>query len=147
MDSRVVRDPLAIASRFGWDIVWTVAGFIALGLVLRFLSSVILPVVLALFGASLLSPFAAHLARRGAKPSLASLGALLAGVAILTGVLLLAIIPFARNIGSIADTARQGVGSASELANKYGLLDPAQAEQVRTKALSYADDIAAAFVW
>ena len=41
---RAVSDPLAVSSRIGRDIVWTVAGAFAVLLVLRFLSPVILPV-------------------------------------------------------------------------------------------------------
>jgi predicted PurR-regulated permease PerM len=142
---RAGTDPLAVSSRIGRDIVWTVAGAIAILLVVRFLSPVILPVVFALFIASLLAPVAARLERR-MKRSTACLTALLAGIVVFALVVLLAVIPFARELSSVVDSAQDGIAELTQEADEQGLIDSEQAEEVREKVLGYAADIGAALL-
>jgi putative heme transporter len=138
VERAAVRDPLAVSSRLGRDVVWTVGGVVAIGLAVRFLAPVILPVVLALFFASVLTPVAALLGRRGLQRSPAALGALMAGVVVIGALVLAAVIPFAREVGSIADSARDGVAELAQIADENDLLDTSQAEELRGKVLSYA---------
>ena len=133
-----IQDPLAVTSRVGRDLVWTVGGAIAIGLAVRFLSPVLMPLILALFFASLLSPVAAALERRGRKRSTASLLALLGGIVVAAVVVLLAVIPFGREVGSIIDSARAGVAEIAQVADEEGLVNAEEAEALRTKMLGYA---------
>ena len=136
------QSPLAVSSRVGRDLVWTVGGAIAVALVVRFLSPVILPVVLALFLASLLSPIVAMLERRGRSRSSASLLALLAGIAVAAVVVLLAVVPFARQASSLVDSARAGVADLSQVAAEHDVVSTQDTDELRTKLLSFAGTIA-----
>ena len=136
------QSPLAVSSRVGRDLVWTVGGAIAVAFVVRFLSPVILPVVLALFLASLLSPIVAMLERRGRSRSSASLLALLGGIAVAAVVVLLAVIPFARQASSLVDSARAGVADLSQVAAEHDVVSAQDADELRTKLLSFAGTIA-----
>ncbi len=138
---RAEQSPLEVSSRLGRNIVWTVAGAIAVAFVVRFLSPVLLPMVLALFLASLLAPVAARLEGRGMKGSMASLSSLLAGILIFVTLLLLAVIPFARELGSVLGAARDGIGELAQQANEQGLVSEEQAEKLRSSVLGYAASI------
>jgi len=65
--------------------------------------------------------------------SKASLLSLLGGIAVFVAVVLLAVIPFARELGSVVDAAKEGVAELAQKADEEGLVSAEQADEVRAK--------------
>jgi predicted PurR-regulated permease PerM len=53
------------------------------------------------------------------------------------------VIPFARELGSVVDSAKEGVAELAQKADEQGLVSAEQADEVRAKVISAAGDIGA----
>jgi putative heme transporter len=98
-----------------WSILGIVGLLVAVGYVASLLWLVVVPLVLALFPATLLVPVTGWLKRRGAPDWAASLVTIVAGT-LLLGLLIVAMIPFvAAELPEVAQSAAEGLQDIEEL--------------------------------
>ena len=102
------------AGRSAWAIVGIAAAFAVAGWVASHLTLVIVPVLLALFPATLLVPVSNWLKRRGLPDALAALLALLGGIALIGLVIGLMVPLVAAELPQLVETARQGFGTLEQ---------------------------------
>jgi putative heme transporter len=103
---------LLVAGRVGWAIVGVAGAVVVVGFVVGRLSLVVVPVVLALFPATLLVPVANRLKRR-LPDALAASITLLAGLAAIGVVIGLMVPLVAAELPRLADTASEGVAEVA----------------------------------
>lgn len=101
--------PLVRAGRVAWAAVGVLVLLVAAGVVVRQLSLVVIPLVLALFPAALLEPAARLLKRLGAPPALAALATILGSLLILGAVVALIVPAVAAELPALTESAREGV--------------------------------------
>ena len=104
-----VQGRLREAGRTGWAIVGIAAAFVVVGLALGQVTLVVVPLVLALFPATLLVPVADWLKRRRVPDALASLIALLGGLALIGLVLGLMVPLVAMELPELTESAGEGL--------------------------------------
>lgn len=104
---------------------WGVLGLVGLVVLLGFASSrlilVVVPVVLALFPATLLVPVAGWLKVRGVPDALASLVSILAGIGLIVGVIAVLIPAVASEAPELADSASDGIAELEEFVADLGI--------------------------
>jgi putative heme transporter len=104
---------------------WGLLGLVGLVVLLGFVSSqlilVVVPVVLALFPATLLVPVAGWLKDRGVPAALASLVSILAGIGLIVGVIAVLIPAVASEAPELADSASEGIEELEELVADLGI--------------------------
>jgi predicted PurR-regulated permease PerM len=103
--------PLIRAGVYAWALAGLVVVLVIVGMVVRALSLVVIPLVLALFPAAVLAPPTEWLKRRGVRPALAALLVLLATIAALAGLVGLVVPAIASEVDNLAASLRQGVTS------------------------------------
>jgi putative heme transporter len=102
------------AGRTAWALVGVALAVAVLGLIAGELTLVLVPVVLALFPATLLVPVAGWLKDRGLPDALAGLVSIVAGVALI-GAVIGAMVPLvASELPDLADSASEGVAQIEE---------------------------------
>jgi putative heme transporter len=101
--------------RTAWALVGIALAVAVLGLLAGELTLVIVPLVLALFPATLLVPLAAWLKQRGLPDALAGLVSIVAGIALI-GAVIGAMVPLvASELPDLASSASEGIGELEEL--------------------------------
>jgi putative heme transporter len=103
------------AGRTAWALVGIALAVAVLGLIAGELTLVIVPVVLALFPATLLVPVAGWLQRRGVPDALAGLLTILAGIALIAGVVGAMVPLVANQAPELVESAGEGVAEIEEL--------------------------------
>jgi putative heme transporter len=98
------------AGRTAWAILGIALALALLGYVASAITIVVIPVILALFPATLLAPVSDWLCRRGVPPALSALATLLAGLALFFGVLAGAIALVVAQLPELLESAAEGVG-------------------------------------
>jgi len=117
-----VQGRLREAGRTGWAIVGIAAAFVVVGLALNQVTLVVVPVVLALFPATLLVPVADWLKRRRVPDAVAALIALLGGLALIGLVLGLMIPLVAMELPDLTESAGEGLTELQQfLDEQFGL--------------------------
>ena len=136
------------AGRTGWALLG-LAGVVALvGLLASQLTLVVVPVVLALFPATLLVPVSDRLKRAGVPPALAAFIALLAGLLVI-GAIIGAMVPLViAEVPDLVESASEGVQQIEQFLEDgpFGLEVPGVAELLEMAREQFADaagDIAA----
>ncbi len=114
LTSRVWR-----AGRTGWALVGVAAALVLAGFVLAELSLVVVPVVLALFPATLLVPVSDALKRIGVPAALAALVALLAGLGLIALVLGLMVPLVAMELPELAESAGEGLADLQRMLSSH----------------------------
>jgi putative heme transporter len=102
------------AGRTAWAIVGIALVLTLLGYVASAITIVVIPVILALFPATLLAPVSDWLCRRGLPPALSALATLLAGLVLFFGVLAGAIALVIAQLPELMDSASEGVGQIED---------------------------------
>lgn len=108
--------PLLRVGRVAWAAVGVLVLLVAAGMVVRQLSLVVIPLVLALFPAALLEPAARLLKRVGAPPALAALATIVGSLLILGAVIALIVPVVAAELPRLAESARAGVDNLLQAA-------------------------------
>ncbi|WP_165491783.1 AI-2E family transporter [Egibacter rhizosphaerae] len=117
-----VQPRLWKAGRTGWALVGIAAALVVAWLVLAELAVVVVPLVLALFPATLLVPVADWLKRRRAPAALAALLALLGGLALIGLVVGLMVPLVAMELPELTESASEGLGELQQfLDEQFGL--------------------------
>lgn len=134
------------AGRTGWSIVGVVVVVALVGYLLSRVPLIVIPLILALFPATLLSPVADWLRARGWPSALAAATAIVGGLLVIVGVVAAMIPLVAAELPGLTDSAAQGVGKLQgrledgllgvKIDGVSGLLDMAQ------KQLGEAGDLA-----
>ena len=107
------------AGRTGWALVGIAAALVLAGFVLAELSLVVVPVVLALFPATLLVPVSDALKRLGVPAALAALIALLGGLGLIALVLGLMVPLVAMELPELAASAGEGLADLQRLMSEH----------------------------
>lgn len=107
------------AGRTGWALVGIAAVLVLAGFVLSELSLVVVPVVLALFPATLLVPVSDRLKRIGVPAALAALIALLGGLGLIALVLGLMVPLVAMELPELAASAGEGLSELQSLVSEH----------------------------
>jgi putative heme transporter len=98
---------------------WSVAGILVLVAVVGYLAAlvplVVVPVLLALFPATLLTPVQRFLERRGLPSALAAVVTILAGIVLVVGALALVTTLVIAELPELAESAREGIDQIEEL--------------------------------
>jgi putative heme transporter len=102
------------AGRTAWAVVGIAVVLALLGYVASAITIVVIPVILALFPATLLAPVSDWLCRRGVPPALSALATLLAGLALFFGVLAGAIALVVAQLPELMESAAEGVGQIED---------------------------------
>jgi putative heme transporter len=102
------------AGRTAWAVVGIAVVLALLGYVASAITIVVIPVILALFPATLLAPVSDWLCRRGVPPALSALVTLLAGLALFFGVLAGAIALVVAQLPELMESAAEGVGQIED---------------------------------
>jgi putative heme transporter len=113
VDGRATRR-LWRAGRTGWALVGLVAALAVVGYVASLLSLLVVPVILALFPATLLVPVATWLRKRGVPAALAALGTILAGILLLFAVVGVLVPIVASEVPELVEAAGEGIGELQE---------------------------------
>jgi putative heme transporter len=113
---------LLAAGRIGWAVIGVAGAVVVVGFVVGRLSLVVVPVVLALFPATLLVPLANRLKRR-LPDALAASITLVAGLAVIGLVIGLMVPLVAAELPGLADTASEGVAEVARVLDEgpFGL--------------------------
>jgi putative heme transporter len=98
------------AGRTAWALLGLLAVLIAIGYAASRVSLLVTAVVLALFPATLLVPVATWLKQRGVPAALSSIGTILAGVLVITGVIGGLVPIIARQLPDLIQAAGEGIG-------------------------------------
>ena len=107
---RLTDQPLVRAGVISWSVLGVGLIVVAVAIVLRQLTVVVVPLVLALFPAAVLVPPTNYLRRRGVPAGLAALIAMVLGLGLLVG-LFSALTPVvARELGGLAEKLEEGYG-------------------------------------
>lgn len=101
--------------RSAWAVVGIAAVLAIAGYVTSALTLVVIPLVLALFPATLLAPVADWLCRRGVPPGLSALLTVLAGLAVFFGILAGAIALVVAQLPDLLESAAEGIGQIEGL--------------------------------
>jgi predicted PurR-regulated permease PerM len=106
-----MRRPFIRAGAYAWALVGVIVLAIVLGYLMAQLSLVIIPLVLALFPAAVLSPPAGWLQRKGLRPALATAVVMLGALGFVVIVVSLIAPSVAAELGDLGASAREGVRS------------------------------------
>lgn len=109
------RTPLGWAAQVSLQLLLVAAAIALVGFILLQLQLLVLPVLIALFLASVLMPVSDWLKRRGLTDALAALVVLVVAVAIIAGAIALLAPPVGEEIGALGESVRRGlteIGSA-----------------------------------
>lgn len=126
-EKAVDREPLASqptfrhVSELAWRLLFVAAAFYVVGIILSRLWLVVLPVVLALFLASVLQPAVGRLIRRGLPPLAAAWIVMLAGVAVVGGAVFFAVQTVYENAGELSASVAEGWDVAADLLERSPL--------------------------
>lgn len=107
--------------RTAWALLGVLGALVVLGYVASRLSLVVVPVVLALFPATLLVPLARWLNQHGVPAALAALGAILAGILLIVGVIVGMVPVVAAELPQLAQSASEGVAQIQQLLQQVGV--------------------------
>ena len=100
---RAVPRVLRVSAALGWRLLVVVAALYVIGVVASYLAPVVVPVAAALLLAALLSPAVHHLTARRVPRGVPPLLVMVAGLALLGGVLTFVVITFVRGVPALAD--------------------------------------------
>lgn len=127
---QLTSHPLVRAGVYAWALLGVLTVLIALAVVLGTLRVVVVPLVLALFPAALLSPLVRWLVARRIPPALASLLAIVGTLALLTGVVSLLAPAIAAELPGLAESVQKGISQLQAFLQEgpFGI-DPAQITQ------------------
>lgn len=110
------------AGRTAWALVGLAVALVILGYVASALSLVVVPVILALFPATLLVPVASWLKGRGAPSAVAAIATLLAGILVIVAVFAGLVPVIAAQAPELATAAAEGVGRLQRtLSEQFGV--------------------------
>lgn len=120
---------------YAWALVGLVVALVGAVLALSELRLIVAPLVLALFPAALLAPFARWLMRRGLPPAGAALGVIVTALAVLAGAIGVLTPAIAAELPGVAGSVRQGMSELQAFveAGPFGI-DPARVERVMETA-------------
>lgn len=123
--------PLVRAGAYAWAIVGVVLVLVGAAIVLGQLKIVVVPLLLALFPAALLSPVVRWLRARGVPPALAALGVLICAVLLVAGVGLLLAPSIAAEAPRLAQSLREGADELQRFLERGPLeLDQARIDEL-----------------
>ncbi len=115
------RSTLLHSGRVAWSLVGLAIVAVLAGIVASRLMLVLVPVVLALFPATLLVPVADRLRRVGLPNALASLVSILLGLGLLTGVVWAMVPLVAAELPDLVESATEGIGELATLVEQSPL--------------------------
>ncbi len=118
---RDLPDRLWHLGRAAWGLLGLAGAAVLLGFASSQLILVVVPVVLALFPATLLVPVAGWLKERGVPAALASLVSILAGIGLIVCVIAVLIPVVAAEAPELADSASDGIEELEELVADLGI--------------------------
>jgi putative heme transporter len=113
--------PLARAAQVSLQLLLVAAGLAVLGFVLVHLRLVILPVLAALFLATVLMPVSAAMRRRKVPPAIAAFLTILLAVLVLVGISALLAPPVADEVGDLEESFRAGVAEVGSTLENVGI--------------------------
>lgn len=102
------------AGRTSWSVVGMLVVAVVVGYVLSRVPLVVVPVVLALFPATLLHPLEGFLERRRVPSALAAIVSIVAAIALVVGTLAVVVMLVVEEIPQLAESAREGFGQIEE---------------------------------
>lgn len=110
------------AGRTGWAFVGLVAALAVVGYVASRLSLLVVPVILALFPATLLVPVTRWLNQRGVPAALAAIGTIVGGILLIVAVFGLLVPVVAAQVPDLVAAAGEGIGNLQEtLEQDFGI--------------------------
>jgi putative heme transporter len=109
------------AGRTAWAFVGLAVVVVLLGFVAAELAVLVVPVILALFPATLLVPVARWMKDRGAPDAVASLATVVAGVLLIVGVFVGLVPIVAAQLPDLVSSAGEGIGELQETLEGYGI--------------------------
>ncbi|WP_165492230.1 AI-2E family transporter [Egibacter rhizosphaerae] len=109
------------AGRTAWAFLGLLAAVAVLGYLVSLIDLVVVPLVLALFPATLLSPLATWLKRRGVPSAVASLGTIVAGILLLAGIIGGLVPVVANQAPDLLEAAGEGIGDLQEALAERGV--------------------------
>jgi putative heme transporter len=104
--------------RTAWAVLGILGVLVVVGYLSLVLSLVVVPLVLALFPATLLVPVVGYLCRRGVPRAVASLGTLFAAVLLFSAVAAVTVGLVVSEIPEVADSVRDGISRVEELVQR-----------------------------
>ena len=114
---------LAVASAVTLRVIIVIGGSVLLALFAKRMLVVVLPVIIALLLATLLTPLARWLRTRNAPPALAAAVAVLLAFVVFLGLWGLVIPPFVTQVPDVVENVQQGAGQIGDAAAPLGLSD------------------------
>lgn len=119
-----VTPGVLIASTWAWRLVAIAVGAVALGWVLRYLSEVVIPVVVGVLFTALLVPVVNRLQRWGLKRGLAAGLTLLGAIVVVAGLLTLVGTQIGNSFSDLSDQVGEGIARLRDLARvSFGVTD------------------------
>jgi putative heme transporter len=110
--------PLRRAGRTAWSILGIVGVLVVAGYLASLLALLLIPLVLALFPATLLQPVARWLRDRGVPRSLAAVGTLLGGLVVIGGILAATTGLVISGAPEVTESVREGIERLEELVQR-----------------------------
>ena len=108
------RHPLVRAGAFAWALVGLVVALVGLALAARELRIIVIPLVLALFPAALLSPLVRWLVARRLPPAVATLLVILGSLGLIAGVVRLLTPAIASEAPGLAESMQDGIAELQD---------------------------------
>ena len=112
---------LAVTSAITLRVIIVVGGIVLLGLFAKLMLVVVLPLIIAMLLATLLSPVARWLRSRRFRPALAAFLPLLLAFTVFVGLWALVIPPFISQVPAVADNVQQGAGQVADALAPLGV--------------------------
>ena len=112
---------LAVTSAISLRVIIVVGGIVLLGLFAKLMLVVVLPLIIALLLATLLSPVARWLRSRRVRPAPAAFLSVLLAVAVFVGLWALVIPPFVSQVPIVVDNVQQGAGQIADALEPLGV--------------------------
>ena len=112
---------LAVSSAVTLRVIIVVGGIVLLGLFAKLMLVVVLPLIIAMLLATLLSPVAHWLRSRRMRPAAAAFLSVLLAFGIFVGLWALVIPPFVSQVPAVADNVQQGAGQVADALAPLGV--------------------------